>query len=73
MNDQPITIGERHGWGEPQIFGIAAIDERQHIYIIGKTGSGKTTLLRNLILQHIASGEPVAIAGSGSRCGSTLS
>jgi len=61
MNDQPITIGERHGWGEPQPFGIAAVDERQHIYIIGKTGSGKTTLLRNLILQHIALGHGVGV------------
>ena len=61
MNDQPITIGERHGWGEPQPFGIATIDERQHIYIIGKTGSGKTTLLRNLILQHIALGHGVGV------------
>jgi energy-coupling factor transporter ATP-binding protein EcfA2 len=61
MNDQKITIGERHGWGNPLPFGIAAIDERQHIYIIGKTGSGKTTLLRNLILQHIALGHGVGV------------
>ena len=61
MNDQNITIGERNGWGDSQPFGIAAIDERQHIYIIGKTGSGKTTLLRNLILQHIALGHGVGV------------
>ena len=61
MNNQSITIGERFGWGEPQPFGIAAVDERQHIYIIGKTGSGKTTLLRNLILQHIALGHGVGV------------
>jgi energy-coupling factor transporter ATP-binding protein EcfA2 len=61
MNDQHITIGERHGWRDSQPFGIAAIDERQHIYIIGKTGSGKTTLLRNLILQHIALGHGVGV------------
>ena len=63
MNNQEpdITIGERHGWGEPQPFGIAAVDERQHIYIIGKTGSGKTTLLRNLIVQHIALGHGVGV------------
>ena len=50
MNDQnsDIIIGEQPGWGDPQPFGIAAVDERQHLYIIGKTGSGKTTLLRNL-------------------------
>ena len=61
MNDQLITIGERHGWGNPQPFGISAADQRQHIYIIGKTGSGKTTLLRNLILQHIALGHGVGL------------
>ena len=63
MNDQTphITIGERHGWGDPRPFGIAAIDERHHLYIIGKTGSGKTTLLRNLILQHIAQGHGVGV------------
>ena len=61
MIDQPITIGERHGWGNPQPFGISAADQRQHIYIIGKTGSGKTTLLRNLILQHIALGHGVGL------------
>jgi hypothetical protein len=61
MNDQTITIGERHGWGDPQPFGISAVDQRQHIYVIGKTGSGKTTLLRNLILQHIALGHGVGL------------
>ena len=59
-----IIIGERPGWGEPQPFGISAVDQRQHIYIIGKTGSGKTTLLRNLILQHLhvapVLGKPIA-------------
>ncbi len=63
MNDElpHIIIGERHGWGDARPFGISAIDERQHIYIIGKTGSGKTTLLRNLILQHIALGHGVGL------------
>jgi energy-coupling factor transporter ATP-binding protein EcfA2 len=61
MHDEPITIGERDGWGRPQAFGISAVDQRQHIYIIGKTGSGKTTLLRNLILQHIALGHGVGL------------
>ena len=62
MNDEPhITIGERHGWGESRPFGISAKDQRQHLYIIGKTGSGKTTLLRNLILQHIALGHGVGL------------
>src|SRR5882757_707804 len=62
MNDQPnIIIGERHGWGDPQPFGISAVDQRQHIYVIGKTGSGKTTLLRNMIVQHIALGHGVGL------------
>jgi hypothetical protein len=62
MNEQPyISIGERHGWGDPQVFGLSQNDQRQHIYIIGKTGSGKTTLLRNLILQHIALGHGVGL------------
>ena len=61
MNDHTITIGEREGWGESRPFGISAKDQRQHLYIIGKTGSGKTTLLRNLILQHIALGHGVGV------------
>src|SRR5580658_913430 len=63
MNDQNphIIIGEQPGWGDSQPFGIAAVDERQHIYIIGKTGAGKTTLLRNLIVQHIALGHGVGV------------
>ena len=61
MNDHTITIGEREGWGESRRFGISDKDQRQHLYIIGKTGSGKTTLLRNLILQHIALGCAAAI------------
>src|SRR5258707_482416 len=62
MNDQPyITIGERQGWGDPQPFGISAVDQRQHIYVIGKTGSGKSTLLRNLIIQHIMLGHGVGL------------
>lgn len=53
MNDDYIILGERQDWGEPQPFGISATDQRQHIYVIGKTGSGKTTLLKNMIIQHI--------------------
>jgi Helicase HerA, central domain len=61
MNEPTITIGERHGWGEPRLFGISAGDQRQHVYVIGKTGSGKTTLLRNMILQHIELGHGVGL------------
>jgi hypothetical protein len=62
MNDQPdINIGHRDGWASPVVFGISQVDQRQHIYVIGKTGSGKTTLLRNLIIQHIALGHGVGL------------
>lgn len=60
-HDHRIIIGERHGWGEPQHFGIGPVDRRQHVYVIGKTGSGKTTLLRNMIVQHIALGDGVGL------------
>jgi hypothetical protein len=62
MKNEPcIIIGEREGWGDPQRFGVSAEDQRQHIYIIGKTGTGKTTLLRNLIIQHISLGHGVGV------------
>ena len=62
MNEHDhIIIGERHGWGNPVSFGISPTDQRQHLYLIGKTGSGKTTLLRNLIVQHIAAGHGVGL------------
>jgi len=62
LDDEPqIIIGEREGWGDPQPFGISTVDQRQHIYIIGKTGTGKTTLLRNLIIQHIALGHGIGV------------
>src|ERR1041385_7379239 len=62
MSDEPhIIIGEREVWGATVPFGISAADQRQHIYIIGKTGSGKSTLLRNLIIQHIALGHGVGV------------
>ena len=60
-NESHVTIGERLGWGNPQPFGISALDQRQHIYIIGKTGSGKTTLLLNMIVQHIGLGHGVGL------------
>lgn len=56
-----IVIGERQGWETTQPFGIATADQRQHIYVIGKTGVGKTTLLKNLIIQHIARGDGVGL------------
>ena len=59
--DHHIMIGEREGWGQFLAFGISGKDQRQHIYIIGKTGSGKTTLLKNLIIQHITAGHGVGL------------
>jgi energy-coupling factor transporter ATP-binding protein EcfA2 len=62
MNEQTTYVGYRDRWGaDPVLFGISAPDQRQHIYVIGKTGSGKTTLLRNLILQHLAAGDGVGL------------
>jgi hypothetical protein len=61
MNDQPIIIGQQDSWGKTGIFGISLEDQRQHLYVIGKTGVGKTTLLRNLILQHILAGHGVGV------------
>src|SRR5580692_1219629 len=61
MSGERIDIGERESGGEPQLFGILIADQRQHIYIIGKTGSGKTTLLRNMIIQHITQGHGVGL------------
>lgn len=62
MNHEPeIIIGTREGWGDPRPFGISQTDQRQHIYIIGKTGSGKTTLLFNLIVQHLRLGHGVGL------------
>jgi len=48
-------------WARCQFGNLSSKDQRQHLYIIGKTGSGKTTLLRNLILQHIALGHGVGL------------
>src|SRR5947208_6788996 len=61
MNNDPIVIGQRSGWGSDSPFGIRCEDARHHTYIIGKTGSGKTTLLRNMILQHLYLGHGLAL------------
>ena len=61
MNDQNIIIGQYDAWGATGIFGVSQEDQRQHLYVIGKTGVGKTTLLRNLILQHIQAGHGVGV------------
>lgn len=61
MNDHLIFIGERLGWGRPQPFGISVPDQRQHVYILGKSGTGKTTLLKRLVIQHISQGHGLAL------------
>ena len=61
MSEHFTYIGQKHGWGDEVPFGISTADQRQHIYLIGKTGSGKSTLLRNLIVQHIAAGHGVGL------------
>lgn len=44
-----------------QVFGIKAIDRRQHLYVMGQTGTGKSTFLKNIALQDIRSGRGVCI------------
>lgn len=61
MSNPTIYIGERENWGQPSLFGLDLADQRQHVYIIGKTGCGKTTLLRNMILQHLGHGSGLAL------------
>ena len=61
MNNDPIVIGQRSGWGADSPFGIQPEDARHHTYIIGKTGSGKTTLVRNMILQLLCRDSGVAL------------
>ncbi len=61
MSNPTIYIGERENWGQSSLFGMHAADQRQHLYIIGKTGVGKTTLLRNLIIQHLCHGSGLAL------------
>ena len=61
MDETPVLIGNRQGWGENSSFGIEQADRRHHLYAVGKTGSGKTTLLRNLILQDIEAGRGVGL------------
>ncbi len=43
-----------------QVF-IKNEDQRQHIYIVGKTGSGKSTLLKSLIMSRIRDGSGVCL------------
>lgn len=61
MSNPTIYIGEREVWGQSSLFGVQATDQRQHLYIIGKTGVGKTTLLRNMIIQHLYNGSGLAL------------
>src|SRR5260221_543957 len=61
MSETFIHLGERETWGAVSPFGILPEDQRQHLYVIGKTGSGKSTLLRNILIQYIASGYGVGL------------
>jgi hypothetical protein len=62
MNDRQITIGERAGWGVSQRFGISQVDQRQHVFVLGKTGCERLiskTEEKEIILRF----ESVAFAG----------
>jgi len=61
MNDDLTYLGFRYTYGGEAAFGLGAGDSRRHAYVIGQTGSGKTTLLRNLVLQHVARGDGLAL------------
>src|SRR3712207_6156123 len=62
MKDEDLTIiGRRIGYSDSiaDVFGIARIDRRRHLYVQGKTGSGKSTLLKAMLAQDLARGEGV--------------
>ncbi|HEY3915217.1 MAG TPA: type IV secretion system DNA-binding domain-containing protein [Verrucomicrobiae bacterium] len=61
MNGNKIILGNREEWGEPSPFTITAGDQRQHIYVLGKSGVGKSTLLQNILVQHIALGQGIGL------------
>ena len=61
MDEHFSHIGIREIWGGERSVGLSVADQRQHLYVIGKTGSGKTTLLRNLIVQHLAAGHGIGL------------
>ncbi|NCU31621.1 MAG: hypothetical protein EOM23_01495, partial [Candidatus Moranbacteria bacterium] len=42
---------------EIQRYGIARIDRRRHMYVIGKTGTGKSTLLANMAINDLRNNE----------------
>ncbi len=54
-------IGEVECEKEKKIVRITAQDQRQHIYIVGKTGSGKSTMLKSLIMSRIREGAGVCL------------
>lgn len=38
-----------------------AMDDRRHMYVVGKTGAGKSTLMQNMALQDIEAGHGVCV------------
>ena len=61
MENDIVTMGVRHGWGEELPFGLGQAERLQHVYLIGQTGTGKSTLMHNMILQDIEAGRGVGL------------
>jgi len=59
--EKGIIFGETDYRGDKRIFGIDKIDQRRHVYIIGKSGTGKSSLLNNMIVSDIQSGKGVGV------------
>jgi len=55
------VMGMTNFRGIRQKFGIKTLDQRRHIYIIGKTGMGKSVLLENMIFSDVNSGRGLAV------------
>ena len=57
-----INFFGRTEWrNREEIFGIANVDRRKHMYVIGKTGAGKSTLIANMAINDIRNGHGVAV------------
>jgi len=54
------TLG-RAEVGDRRRVGLAVVDARQHLHILGATGSGKSTLITNLVLGDVAAGRGAVV------------
>ncbi len=54
------TLG-RAEVGDRRRVGLAVVDARQHLHVLGATGSGKSTLIANLVLGDVAAGRGAVV------------